>query len=98
MVLQYDVLKNKLLSDYNVNTGGSGISSDRIASRLATIANIGLTKEGGSNRLGFTKEEREAKNILKKWMIKAGLDIVTDGIGNIFGRLKGKDNNKPVIM
>jgi allantoate deiminase len=91
-------LKERLLSDYMVGNTHSGVNGERIASRLAQLAQIGLTSEGGSHRLGFSAEERAAKDMVIGWMREAGLVVTEDGAGNVFGRLTGKENQLPSIL
>jgi allantoate deiminase len=87
----------KLLEDYNHSYDHSGVNGERIAGRLAELSEIGLTNKGGSKRFGFSAEERQAKELVKKWMKEAGLKVSEDGAGNVFGRFEGKQE-KPVIM
>ncbi|TVP90847.1 M20 family metallo-hydrolase [Alkalibacterium sp.] len=91
-------LENQLLSKYKKEETGDGISGERLAFRLGELSKIGLTDDNGSRRPGFSIEEKEAKNKVIAWMKEAGLSVRTDGAGNVFGRLDGKNPNKPVIM
>lgn len=88
---------NKLLEDYNHSLDHSGVKGERVARRLAELSEIGLTNERGAKRFGFSAEERQAKELVKKWMKEAGLKVSEDGAGNVFGRFEGKQE-KPVIM
>lgn len=87
-----------LLQDYDRELSHSGVDGTRIAKRLAELTQIGLTEENGSNRMGFSKEERQAKELVKTWMADAGLDVREDGAGNVFGRMNGLDKVAPLIM
>lgn len=87
----------KLMSGYDESLNHSGINGKRVASRLSALAEIGLTKEGGSNRVSFSKEEREAKELVKSWMREAGLTVVEDGAGNVFGKQEGKKEVPAVL-
>lgn len=91
-------LKERLLSNYTAGNTHSGVNGERLASRLAQLAQIGLTSEGGSHRLGFSAEERAAKDMTIGWMREAGLEVIEDGAGNVFGRLAGKSNMLPAIL
>ncbi|WP_078547539.1 M20 family metallo-hydrolase [Litchfieldia alkalitelluris] len=91
-------LKEKLLRDYDQSLNQDGINGSRVATRLEEISNIGLTSDGGSNRVGFSKEERQAKELVKKWMIELELEVKEDGAGNVFGRLNGINNEMPAIL
>lgn len=91
-------LQQKLLEQYDFTLDRDGVSGKRIASRLEAIAQIGLTEDNGSNRPGFSKEELKAKKLVIEWMKEAGLTVTTDGAGNVFGRLEGKDPTQKVIL
>lgn len=88
----------RLIQPYNPELSYSGIDGVRIAERLAQLASIGLTDENGSNRMGFSEAEKEAKQLVKKWMVNAGLTVTEDGAGNVFGRLQGTNMNAPTVM
>lgn len=81
---------NRLLENYTTMFDGEGIRGERIAKRLAAIAAIGETDDGGSNRPGFSQKEKEAKQLVAEWMKEAGLTVQFDGAGNVVGRLPGK--------
>ncbi|MFC0469825.1 Zn-dependent hydrolase [Halalkalibacter kiskunsagensis] len=87
----------KLIQDYNGSFDHSGINGKRVAERLAELSNIGLTDEGGCNRIAFSKEERQVKELVKIWMKEAGLVVTEDGAGNVFGRYKGIQD-KPAVL
>lgn len=89
---------NRLKQDYDCNLTHSGIDGNRLAERLAAIAEIGITSENGSSRMGFSKEERQVKHLVRSWMEQAGLTVREDGAGNVFGRLDGKDKGAPLIL
>lgn len=91
-------LKEKLLANYDRSLNDGGIRGERIAERLEKLAQVGLTDDKGSNRPGFSKEEQQAKQLVTKWMEEAGLTVTTDGAGNIFGRLEGRDSTKKAIL
>lgn len=87
---------DRLLNDYNQELNYDGIDGKRLAHRLYELSQIGSLSSGGVNRRGFSKEEKGAKALVTSWMTKAGLKVETDGAGNIFGRLVGKDNSQSV--
>ena len=92
-----NTIKERLLKCYNNELDHSGISGERVANRINAVSQIGLTKDNGSNRIGFSKEERMAKELVKSWMENAGLIVKEDGAGNIFGRLEGNNPNSTVL-
>lgn len=97
VIAEKEAFLNKLLEDYNHSHDHSGVKGERVAWRLAELSQIGLTSERGSKRFGFSTEERQAKELVKKWMKEAGLKVSEDGAGSVFGRFEGKQE-KPVIM
>lgn len=92
------LLQEKLLGHYDDTLDRDGVSGKRLASRLEQLAQIGLTAENGSNRPGFSQEELAAKKLVTKWMKAAGLTVTTDGAGNVFGRLAGKNPSEKTIL
>lgn len=83
-------LYEQLLKDYDKELTHSGVNGERLASRLDELSRIGLMESGGVTRPGYSAEEKEAKELVIKWMKNAGLTVTEDGAGNIFGRLEGK--------
>lgn len=94
----YFSLEQQLLKDYDVSHDRDGISGKRLAHRLGELSKIGLTEQNGSNRPGFSLEEKQAKDLVAQWMREAGLDVREDGAGNVFGRLSGKNDSAPAIL
>lgn len=91
-------LHRELIKDYDNRYDYNGVSGDRLARRLHLLSEIGLTEDKGSMRIGFSQEEKQAKELAIEWMKEAGLAISKDGAGNIFGRLEGKDPEKPAVL
>src|SRR5699024_3574398 len=98
MSRQEFLLKDRLLTDYDKQLDKNGISGERLATRLHELAQIGLTDDNGSDRPGFSPRELQAKKLVSKWMKEAGLTVTTDGAGNVFGRMEGKDSTKKMIL
>ncbi|MET3730062.1 allantoate deiminase [Fictibacillus halophilus] len=93
-----NVFQSKLLEGYDRTMNHSGVSGERFSARLAELSKIGLTEQNGSYRIGFSKEERKAKELVKSWMINAGLVVTEDGAGNIFGKLEGKNKELASVI
>lgn len=74
------------------------IDGARLTARLAALAAIGATPEGGCRRLALTDEDRQGRDWLVKQLEGLGLDIRIDAIGNIVGILKGQEDGPAVIM
>ncbi|WP_404357762.1 M20 family metallo-hydrolase [Cytobacillus firmus] len=83
-------LYEQLVKDYDQELTHSGVNGERLALRLDELSRIGLMESGGVTRPGYSAEEKEAKELVIKWMKGAGLTVTSDGAGNVFGRLEGK--------
>ncbi|WP_026585423.1 M20 family metallo-hydrolase [Bacillus sp. J33] len=90
-------LYEQLVKDYNHELTHSGVSGERLAARLDELSKIGLLESGGVTRPGYSAEEKRAKELVMGWMKDAGLDVTTDGAGNVFGRLKGKSQGSSIV-
>ncbi|MBM7094460.1 Zn-dependent hydrolase [Bacillus sp. H-16] len=87
-----------LLKKYDHTLTKQGVNGERIAKRLGALSEIGLTPDSGSGRMGFSNEERAAKNLLIRWMKAADLEVREDGAGNVIGKLEGSDMKDRVVM
>lgn len=74
------------------------IDGPRLVSRLAALASIGATPEGGCRRLALSDEDKAGRDWLCAQMRALGLDVKVDAIGNIIGILKGQEDGPAVIM
>lgn len=93
-----DTFYNKLMESYKDTLNYDGISGNRMAARFAALSEIGLTADNGSNRPGYSQEEKRAKDMVAGWMSEAGLAVHRDEAGNVFGRLAGKQDHLPAIL
>lgn len=91
-------LRGRLLEKYDNKLDKNGISGKRLAERLDALSRIGRTESNGSDRPGFSHEEKAAKELIMQWMEEAGLTARMDGAGNVFGRLAGKNRDAPAIL
>jgi acetylornithine deacetylase/succinyl-diaminopimelate desuccinylase-like protein len=67
----------------------------RVLERLDRLYAIGGGP--GANRLGGTREEDEAHELVAGWMREAGLEVEVDRAGNLFGRLPGRRPELPEV-
>lgn len=86
-----------LMNSYDKSLSRNGVSGERLAKRLHAVSRIGLTSEDGSRRIAFSPEEQQAKDLVKDWMKKAGLEVRQDGAGNVIGRLEGKSSATAIM-
>jgi N-carbamoyl-L-amino-acid hydrolase len=74
------------------------VNERRLWERHEAIGRIGGTPNGGVNRQALTPEDAEARQLFAGWGAELGLEVLTDGIGNLFLRRRGRDGNAaPVI-
>lgn len=91
-------IEEALLSEYKEQWDIEGLSGKRVATRLQSIAAIGQTTSGGSNRIGFSKEEQQAKELVIDWMQAIGMQTMQDGAMNVFGWIIGENPDLPAIV
>ena len=61
------------------------INRERLWKRQNEIGRIGAVPEGGVSRFAWTKEYKQACQLLMQWMEEAGLTIHMATVGNIYG-------------
>jgi len=64
---------------------------DRIQSMIDGLDAFNATPGEGTTRATFSPEFRQASDYLRAQMEKAGLVVREDAVGNLFGRLVGRD-------
>lgn len=74
------------------------IDAGRFSDRLAQLNNIGARPDGGMQRPSYSREEREAQEVLAGWLRDLQLSVRWDEAGNLIGRREGLDPHAPVIM
>jgi len=75
------------------------INSSRFFKRLNVINKLNSNiSKNGINRIALTKKDKEARDIIVKWMKEIGLKIKIDKIGNIFGFNYFNKNSQPIVL
>lgn len=74
------------------------INSTRLWDHLMELGKIGMAEGGGTTRFPFTDGDMQAQDLVKRYMLDAGLKVREDAVGNLFGRLEGKNADSPVVM
>jgi allantoate deiminase len=74
------------------------IQASRIARRIQALSEIGATPEHGATRIGYSPDDRTAKELLKTWMREAGLLVREDAVGNVFGTYSGSQPELPLVL
>lgn len=74
------------------------IDFNRLKNTIEQSASIGTIPKDGLRRLALTKEDQTMRDLFKKWLEEAGLEVRIDDFGNMFGRRNGKTDLPPVVM
>ncbi|MCL6575057.1 Zn-dependent hydrolase [Kyrpidia sp.] len=74
------------------------INGERLKKTITDMAQIGATPNGGVTRLALSDEDKDARDLLKRWMIETGLEIRIDDFGNLYGRRPGTDPEAGAIL
>ena len=77
---------------------GANLAVDgrRLGARIEALGRIGALPGGGVCRLALSEEDRQARDLLVRWMEELGLEVRIDAIGNIFGLRRGREAGPPV--
>lgn len=74
------------------------INVARVMGRIERLSRIGAISETGVRRLALSSEDREAVDVVKCWMIEAGMTARVDAFGNLIGELPGRSSDIPALM
>ena len=74
------------------------INKKRLWRHLMELGDIGMVEGKGISRFSFTDEDYQARELVKSYMLQAGLSVREDVVGNLFGRKEGKKPDRPVVM
>jgi N-carbamoyl-L-amino-acid hydrolase len=74
------------------------INAERLHASLRELAQIGATPDGGVTRLALTDEDKAGRDLLRRWMDEAGLDVRIDDLGNMTGHRPGSEPGLPVLF
>ncbi len=61
------------------------------------LGSIGRQDEGGLRRPVYSPAWMQAREKLAEWMRAAGLEVREDAVGNLFGRLRGRDDSRTIL-
>lgn len=70
------------------------INKERLLDSIFMLGKIGIDASGERTRLAASDAEKEDRDFVVKQMREAGLDVVVDRIGNIFGIWQTEENRK----
>lgn len=69
----------------------------RIGEQIVRIGRIGADPGGGVSRLAFTRQEREAHELVGGWLRELALEVRVDAIGNTIATYGGAGDARPAI-
>ena len=73
-----------MVKDTNIS-----INENRLWDSLMEMAKIGPGIAGGNNRQTVTLEDGEARKLLQKWALEAGMSMKVDELGSMFLKREG---------
>ena len=73
------------------------IDGARLMRRKEDLAANGHIEGGGSCRLALTDEDRAGRDLGVTWMHDLGLDVTSDGSGNVIGVRSGRTDGPPTM-
>lgn len=74
------------------------VNPERIRDHLRAFARIGYATDGGMRRLAFSRAEHRARQLLWHHLTTLGLEPRIDAIGNVFGRLRGRQDEAASVL
>ena len=73
----------------SAQTTAARVDATRLQTTLMDLRRFGGTPAGGTHRLGYSTEDKQARVVVAGWMQEAGLVPATDLAGNLIGRRAG---------
>ena len=61
------------------------IDGDRLLARLRALGQVGRDSDGRLVRLAGSDADKAGRDLVAGWFRAAGLDVVVDQVGNLFG-------------
>jgi N-carbamoyl-L-amino-acid hydrolase len=79
-------------------SGPAGVDGPRVNGCLTELRRFGGTPQGGTHRLGYSDEDKQARLLVSQWMAQAGLTPSTDAAANLIGRRAGTVRDAPPLV
>ncbi len=77
---------------------GIAINVERLHASLRELSEIGATTGGGVTRLALTDEDKAGRDLLRRRLSEAGLEVRIDDVGNMTGQRPGSEDGLPVLV
>lgn len=71
---------------------------DRIMHTVNESSKIGALPAGGLCRLALSDEDKQMRDLFKRWMEEEGLEVRIDDLGNMYGRREGKNRDAAAVL
>lgn len=74
------------------------VLADRVQADLDALAALVEPDLPGWTRTALGPVDRDARALVRRWMVDAGLETTVDGAGNVFGRLRGTGGGRSLMV
>ncbi|HEU5381432.1 MAG TPA: Zn-dependent hydrolase [Ktedonobacteraceae bacterium] len=74
------------------------IDGSLLQTYIEALGSIGWQDEGGLKRPVYSASWMQARRKLAAWMKAAGLEVYEDTVGNLFGRMRGRDEKRTILV
>jgi allantoate deiminase len=74
------------------------ITAERLGTYVTELAAVGRTPEGGISRPVYSDAWAVARRQVGTWMEEIGLQVRSDAVGNLFGRVEGTEPGSGVVL
>ena len=75
------------------------INGDRLNAHIAELSKFGTNPQGGVSRVGYSDFDKQAREVVMRWMREAKLEPTIDLGANIIARRPGRDPSlKPILF
>jgi N-carbamoyl-L-amino-acid hydrolase len=74
------------------------VNPDRLSAMIRELGQIGRLPNGGVQRLAFSPEDCQAREIVQRWMEEAGMKVAIDEAGNLRGGYPGRFPEAPSLV
>lgn len=74
------------------------VDATRLQAQLMDLRRFGGTAAGGTHRVGYSDQDKQARVAVTAWMREAGLAPRTDVAGNLIGRREGSAAGLPPVI
>ena len=81
----------------SITTANLLVNGDLLNQSIASLAQIGQLPNSGVKRIAYSKEDIEARNLVRQWMQELEMEVTIDAAGNIIGKYPGNNSHAGAI-